>query len=159
MDAQSTELCDNLKLNGVFFCVSFCFRHGRFVMKAFFIKPDPNLCNSVRWCAVCRAREVRGCPLSCGQSATEFGVCVYRRQEPACSQKPGTARIGGVLVHLKVIKAHSENHQLNCVHLVLPVRRFAEDLIPQLYIANSKLLTEKPLTSHFPQMVHIPKGT
>lgn len=84
---------------------------------------------------------------------------MYCRRESACSQKPGTVHIGEISVHLEVIKAHSEKHQLNCVHLVLPVRRFAKDLIPQLYIANSKLLTEKPLTSHFPQMVHIPKGT
>lgn len=66
---------------------------------------------------------------------------------------------GGILVPLKVIRAHSEKHQLNCVHLVQPGRRFAWDVIPQLYIANSKLLTEKPLTDHFPQMVPIPKGT
>lgn len=40
--------------------------------------------------------------------------------ESACSQQPGTVHIGGILVHLKVIRAHSEKCQLNCVRLVLP---------------------------------------
>lgn len=42
-----------------------------------------------------------------------------------CSQQPGTVHLEGLLVHLKVIRAHSEKHQLNHVRLVLPVGGFA----------------------------------
>jgi len=37
----------------------------------------------------------------------------------------GDSASRGTLGTLKGYQGHSENHQLNCVHLVLPVRRFA----------------------------------
>lgn len=42
----------------------------------------------------------------------------------ACSQQPGPVHVEGILLHLKIIRAHSEKHRLNHVRLVLPVGRF-----------------------------------
>lgn len=52
-------------------------------------------------------------------------VHVLQPEISAHSQQPGTVHVKGILVYLKVIRAHSEKHQLNHVHLVLPVGRFA----------------------------------
>lgn len=74
----------------------------------------------------CQLGEIQGCPTDCGQSVPlSWRVYVLQTGISACSQQPGTVHVEGILVDLKVIRAHSEKHQLNHVRLVLPVGGFA----------------------------------
>lgn len=98
VNAQSTELCGNLKLNISRSSVSRSFRHGRFVIKAFHKTRSQGmqLLVSGVWCQL---GEIQGCPTDCGQSAPELeSVCIADRnlcmlpaaRDSACRGNLGT---------------------------------------------------------------------